>query len=77
MYSAKCPRITCRSTNRIPVAQDKIYKAGKGLIGAAVGGALLGPAGALVGAGRGLMEKEKLSLFVSNVATYLKLNYNT
>ena len=59
MSTIKCPRITCRSTNCIPVAQDKGYKTGKGLLGAAVGGALFGPAGAIVGAGTGLNGKRK------------------
>ena len=59
MAKIKCPRITCRSTNCIPVAQDKKFKAGKGLIGAAVGGVLLGPVGAIAGAGTGLNGKRK------------------
>ncbi|MDO5131659.1 MAG: hypothetical protein Q4D81_01605 [Eubacteriales bacterium] len=60
MASIKCPRITCRSKNCVPVAQDKRYKAGKGLLGAAVGGVLLGPVGAVVGAGTGLNGKQKV-----------------
>ncbi len=66
MARIKCPRITCRSTNCIPVAQDKKYKAGKGLIGAAVGGAIFGPAGALVGAGTGLNGKRKVKFVCQN-----------
>lgn len=59
MARIKCPRLTCRSTNCVPIAQDKKFKAGKGLVGATVGGMILGPAGAIVGAGTGLNGKRK------------------
>lgn len=58
MARVKCPK--CKSVNCIPVTQNKRYKAGKGLFGAALGGALLGPAGALIGAGTGLNGKHKV-----------------
>ena len=59
MARIKCPRITCRSTNCVPVSQKKKYKASKGLFGAAIGGAVLGPIGAMAGAGTGLNGKRK------------------
>ncbi len=60
MAKVKCPKITCRSTNCIPITENHKYKKGKGLLGAAIGGALLGPAGALIGAGSGLNGKHKV-----------------
>jgi len=66
MARIKCPRITCRSTNCVPVAQDKKYKAGKGLLGAAAGGMLLGPVGAVAGAGIGLNGKRKTKFVCQN-----------
>ena len=59
MARIKCPRITCRSTNCVPVSQKKKFKATKGLLGGAIGGALLGPVGAMAGAGTGLNGKRK------------------
>ena len=60
MAKIRCPKITCRSTNCMPVTQNKKYKKGKGLIGGVVGGALLGPVGAMVGAGTGFNGKSKV-----------------
>ena len=60
MAKIKCPKITCRSKNCVPVTQNKNYKKGKGLIGATVGGVLLGPAGAVVGAATGFNGKHKV-----------------
>ena len=59
MVKIKCPAWGCGSTSCVPVSQDKRYKVGKGAVGAVVGGAILGPAGALIGAGTGLNGKRK------------------
>ena len=56
----KCPRMTCRSTNCIPLTEARKYKTGRGLVGAAVGNFVFGPVGALVGAGAGLNGKHKV-----------------
>ena len=42
----KCPRLTCRSLNVVPVTTDRKMSIGKGL----VGGLLFGPVGAAAGA---------------------------
>ena len=59
MARIKCPRLSCRSNNCVPVAQNKKYKVGKGVAGAVIGGAILGPAGSLIGAGTGFNGKRK------------------
>lgn len=42
----KCPRLTCRSLNVVPITTDRKMSIGKGI----VGGVLLGPVGAAAGA---------------------------
>ena len=37
MASIRCPKITCRSKSCVPEKKKKKFKAGKGLLGAAVG----------------------------------------
>lgn len=60
MAKIKCPKMFCGSTNCVPVAQNKKYKASKGLVGGAIGGLALGPVGAIVGAGAGLNGKREV-----------------
>ena len=60
MAKIKCPRFSCRSTNCVPVAQNKKYKTSKGIVGGAIGGALLGPVGLLAGAASGINGKRKV-----------------
>ncbi len=60
MATIRCPRWSCRSTDCVPVTQGKKYKTGRGLAGAAVGHALFGPVGALVGAGTGFNGRRKI-----------------
>ena len=50
-----CPNKKCKSTNVVPITEDKKPS----VLGAAVGGALLGPAGALLGAVSGGSKKVK------------------
>ena len=50
----------CGSKNCVPVSQSKRYKAGKGLVGGALGGFAFGPVGAIVGAGTGFNGKGKV-----------------
>ena len=59
MARIRCPRIACKSYNCVPVSQEHKYKVGKGVVGAVVGGAILGPAGTIIGAGTGLNGKRK------------------
>ena len=37
MARIRCPRITCKSYNCVPVSQEHKYKVGKGVVGAVVG----------------------------------------
>ena len=60
MAKVKCPKLFCGSTNCVPVSQAKKYKAGKGIVGGAIGAALLGPVGALAGAGTGFNGKREV-----------------
>ena len=50
----------------MPVAQNKRYKVGKGLVGSAIGGYFFGPVGALAGAGAGLNGKGKVKFVCQN-----------
>ena len=60
MAKIKCPKMFCGSTNCVPVSQNKKYKASKGIVGGAVGGALLGPVGLLAGAASGINGKREV-----------------
>ena len=42
----RCPHITCRSLNVVPITTDRKMSIGKGI----VGGVILGPVGAAAGA---------------------------
>ncbi len=66
MATIRCPRISCRSTACVPVAQNKKYKVGKGLIVGAIGGYLLGPVGAIAGASTGFNGKGKVKFVCQN-----------
>lgn len=55
----KCPRLLCGSKQCVPVSSDG-FKTGKGLLGGIVGGAALGPVGALAGVATGLNGKKKV-----------------
>ena len=74
MARIKCPRITCRSTNCVPVAQNKKFKAGKGLLGAIVGTAVIGPVGGLVGAGIGFNGKRKTKFVCQKCGKVFEVN---
>ena len=58
MARVKCPGLFCGSKDVVPLTTKKMYKTGKGLVNAAIGGAIAGPVGALVGAGTGLNGKK-------------------
>lgn len=60
MALIKCPNILCRSTNVVPVSSKKNFKNGKGLVGGAIGTALLGPVGGAVGVATGFNGKKKV-----------------
>lgn len=62
----RCPKFTCRSTNCVPVTQNKRYKVGKGLVNGAIGGWIFGPVGAMVGAGTGFNGKGKVKFVCQN-----------
>lgn len=63
MGKVRCPSITCRSTNCTPLAESgKKYRAGKGLVGGAVGAAVVGPIGLLAGAASGFNGKKKVKM---------------
>ena len=65
MARITCPRITCRSHDCTPVGAKNGYKTGKGLIGGAAGGLLLGPIGAVAGLASGINGKKNVK-FVCN-----------
>ena len=60
MAKIKCPAWGCGSTNVVPVSSKKNFKAGKGLIGGAIGAAAFGPLGGAVGLASGLNGKKKV-----------------
>lgn len=60
MAKIKCPGFFCGSTNVIPVSAKKNFKAGKGLVNGAIGAAIAGPVGGLVGVGTGFNGKKKI-----------------
>lgn len=60
MARIKCPKMFCGSTDCIPVTERKKYKAGKGIVGGAVGGAILGPVGLIAGAATGINGKREV-----------------
>ena len=63
MAKIKCPSITCRSTGCTPLVETgKKYKAGKGIVGGAVGAVALGPVGLLAGAATGFNGKKKVKM---------------
>lgn len=66
MAKIKCPSITCRSSNCTPITANKKYKAGKGIVGGFVGGALLGPVGAVAGLATGVNGKRKVKFVCNN-----------
>ena len=60
MAKIKCPSIMCGSKECIPITESKKYKAGKGIVGGAVGAVTLGPVGLLAGAASGFNGKKKV-----------------
>lgn len=60
MAKIRCPKWTCGSTNVIPVSAKKNFKAGKGLVNGAIGVAIAGPLGGIVGASTGFNGKKKI-----------------
>ncbi len=60
MAKIKCPAWGCGSTNVVPVSAKKNFKKGKGLIGGAIGVAVAGPIGGMVGVGTGFNGKKKV-----------------
>lgn len=62
MSRIRCPRLTCKSTECIPLTEKKRYKTGKGLVGGAIGAVTLGPVGLVAGAASGLNGKKKVKM---------------
>lgn len=63
MAKIKCPGFMCGSTDVTPLAETgKKYKAGKGIVGGAVGAVALGPVGLLAGAATGFNGKKKVKM---------------
>lgn len=56
----RCPGLLCRSKDCVPVTTQTGYKAGKGLVAGVIGGAALGPGGALIGIATGFNGKKKV-----------------
>lgn len=61
MANVKCPR--CGGLG-MPASTKKKFSVGKALVGNTVGGLLLGPVGAIVGAGTGIKGKNGKTKFV-------------
>ena len=60
MAKVRCPALGCRSTDCTPLTEKNKYKAGKGIVGGAVGAVALGPVGLLAGAASGFSGKKKI-----------------
>lgn len=75
MGKIRCPSITCRSTNCTPLAESsKKYKAGKGVVGGAVGAFALGPVGLIAGAATGLNGKKKVKMMCNKCGKVFEIN---
>lgn len=68
--SVKCSK--CGSINCTPLATKKKFSVGKGIVGGAIGGAILGPVG-LVGAAAGLNGKKKVSMMCNDCGTIFEI----
>lgn len=64
MAKVKCPAFLCGSTNVIPIDTKKKFSFGKALVGNTVGGLVLGPAGAVIGAATGIKGKNGKTKFI-------------
>ena len=62
MAKIKCPKLTCHSTDCIPLTDKKKYSTGKGVVGGAIGAFALGPVGLVAGAASGLNGKKKVKM---------------
>ncbi len=60
MGKIKCPRLTCNGVG-IPAATKKQFSVGKAVVGNMIGGALGGPAGAIIGTATGFNGKKKVT----------------
>lgn len=65
MAKVRCPKFGCSGVG-VPADTKKKFSLGKAVVGNAVGGFVLGPAGAIVGTAAGINGKTGKTTFVCN-----------